>query len=101
MSNIININELQAFYIKMKEQLRIKNKELEDAHNVIDDMYAHAKKFSKFYDEGHISEIKYAQTKRELKNIFKYYEGRINKLNKLIPDIEDYINEYEKEYGIS
>jgi len=100
MSNVVAINELQAFYIEMKEQLHIKNTELEEAFNIIDDMNGYAKEFSKFYDDGHISEINYAQTKKELKNIFKYYEGRIKKLNKLIPDIEDYISEYELEYGI-
>lgn len=98
---ITPINELHAFYMQMKEQLQIKNTELEEAHNIIDDMNNHARKFSRFYDGGHINEIRYAQIKKELKSVFRYYEGQINKLNKLIPDIQDYIKEYEIEFGIS
>ena len=100
MSNVIAINELQSFYFQMKEQLQIKNSELEEAHEIITKMNNHAEEFSRFYEEGYITEIKYAELKRDLKGIFAYYQSRVNKLNTLIPDIEDYINEYEEEYGV-
>ena len=99
MSDVIAINDLQAFYFKMKEQLQIKKKELEEAHEVITKMNDHAEEFSRFFKEGYITELKYAQLKRDLKSIFIYYESRVNKLNTLIPDIEEYIYEYEQEYG--
>jgi SMC interacting uncharacterized protein involved in chromosome segregation len=100
MADVIAINEPQSFYFQMKEQLQIKNSELEEAHKIITKMNDHVEEFSRFYKEGYITEIKYAELKRDLKGIFTYYEGRVNKLNTLIPDIEDYINEYEEEYGV-
>ena len=33
------------------------------------------------------------------KSVCNYYEERLEKLNNLIPDIKDYINEYEMEFG--
>ena len=99
MSDVIAINDLQAFYFKMKEQLHIKNKELEEAHDIISKMQIHADEFSKFFSEGHITEIKHAKVKKDIKGVLDYYQKRVNRLNDLIPDIEDYIHEYEQEYG--
>ena len=99
MSDVIAINDLQAFYFKMKEQLQIKNKELEEAHDMIINMQSHADEFSRFFSEGYITEIKHAQIKKDIKEVLDYYQKRVNRLNDLIPDIEDYINEYEEEYG--
>ena len=101
MSDVIAINDLQAFYFKMKEQLQIKNKELEEAHDMISKMQSHADEFSKFFSEGYITEIKYAEVKKDIKGVLDYYQKIVNRLNDLIPDIEDYINEYEIEYGPS
>ena len=101
MSDVIAINDLQAFYFKMKEQLQIKNKELEEAHDMISKMQSHADEFSRFFSEGYITEIKHAQIKKDIKEVLDYYQKRVNRLNDLIPDIEDYINEYEIEYGPS
>ena len=98
MSDVIAINDLQAFYFKMKEQLQIKNKELEEAHDMIIKMQSHADEFSRFFSEGYITEIKHAQIKKDIKGVLDYYQKRVNRLNDLIPDIEDYINEYEIEY---
>ena len=67
MSDVIAINDLQAFYFKMKEQLQIKNKELEEAHDMISKMQSHADEFSKFFTEGYITEIKHAQIKKDIK----------------------------------
>ena len=36
-----------------------------------------------------------------IKEVLDYYQERVNRLNDLIPDIEDYISEYEIEYGSS
>ena len=99
MSNVIEFNELQAFYFEMQKQLDIKNKELEEAISAIQKMELSAEEFSQFYKEGHITEIKYAKVKKKIKSVCAYYEGRLEKLNNLIPDIEDYINEYEMEFG--
>ena len=101
MSDVIAINDLQAFYFKMKEQLQIKNKELEEAHDMIINMQGHADEFSRFFSEGYITEIKYAEVKKDIKGVLDYYQKIVNRLNDLIPDIEDYINEYEIEYGSS
>ena len=38
MSNVIEFNELQAFYFEMQKQLDIKNKELEEAISAIQKM---------------------------------------------------------------
>ena len=99
MSDVIAINDLQAFYFRMKEQLQVKNKELEEAHDMISRMQSHADEFSKFYSEGYITEIKHAQVKKDINGVLDYYQKRVNRLNNLIPDIEDYIYEYEQEYG--
>jgi len=99
-SDVIAINDLQAFYFKMKEQLQIKNKELEEAHDMIINMQNHTDEFSRFFSEGYITEIKHAQIKKDIKEVLDYYQKRVNRLNDLIPDIEDYINEYEEEYGV-
>ena len=99
MSNVIEFNELQAFYFEMQKQLDIKNQELEEAISAIQKMELSAEEFSQFYKEGHITEIKYAKVKKKIKSVCAYYEGRLEKLNNLIPDIEDYINEYEMEFG--
>ena len=99
MSNVIEFNEFQAFYFEMQKQLDIKNKELEEAISAIQKMELSAEEFSQFYKEGHITEIKYAKVKKKIKSVCAYYEGRLEKLNNLIPDIEDYINEYEMEFG--
>jgi GTP1/Obg family GTP-binding protein len=101
MSNFIELNELQSFYFEMQRQLVNKNKEFEEAISAIQKMESSAEEFSQFYKEGHITEIEYAKVRKKIKGVCTYYEGRLEKLNKLIPDIEDYINEYEKEYGIS
>ena len=101
MSDVIAINDLQAFYFKMREQLQIKNKELEEAHDMIIKMQSHADEFSKFFNEGYIAEIKHAQVKRDIREVLDYYQKRVNRLNDLIPDIEDYISEDEIEYGSS
>ena len=101
MSDVIAINDLQAFYFKMKEQLQVKNKELEEAHSMISKMQSHADEFSRFFREGYITEIKHARIKKDIKGVLDYYQKRVNRLNDLIPDIEDYINEYEIEYGSS
>ena len=101
MSDVIAINDLQAFYYKMKEQLQIKNKELDEAHDMISKMQSHADEFSKFFSEGYITEIKHAEVKKDIKGVLDYYQKRVNRLNNLIPDIEDYISEYEIEYGSS
>ena len=101
MSDVIAINDLQAFYYKMKEQLQIKNKELDEAHDMISKMQSHADEFSKFFSEGYITEIKHAEVKKDIKGVLDYYQKRVNRLNNLIPDIEDYISEYEVEYGSS
>ena len=99
MSNVITINDRQAFYLKMKEQLQIKNKEIKEAHDMISKMQSHADEFSKFFSEGYITEIKHAKVKKDIKAVIDYYQKRVNRLNDLIPDIEDYIYEYEQEYG--
>ena len=99
MSNVIAINDLQAFYFKMKKQLQIKNKELVEAHDMISRMQSHADEFSRFFNEGYITEIKHAQIKKDIKGVLDYYQKRVNRLNDLIPDMEDYIYEYEQEYG--
>ena len=99
MSNVIAINDLQAFYFKMKEQLQIKNKELVEAHDMISRMQSHADEFSRFFNEGYITEIKHAQIKKDIKGVLDYYQKRVNRLKDLIPDMEDYIYEYEQEYG--
>ena len=99
MSDVIAINDLQAFYFKMKEQLQIKNKELGEAHDMIIKMQSHADEFSRFLSEGYITEIKHAKVKKDIKGVLDYYQKRVNRLNDLIPDIEDYIYEYEQEYG--
>ena len=101
MSNVIAINDLQAFYFKMKKQLQVKNKELEEAHDMMGRMQSHADEFSRFFSEGYITEIKHAQIKKDIKEVLDYYQKRVNRLNDLIPDIEDYIYEYEIEYGLS
>ena len=101
MSDVIAINDLQAFYFRMKDQLQVKNKELEEAHEMISKMQRHADEFSKFYSEGYITEIKHAQVKKDINGVLDYYQKRVNRLNDLIPDIEDYIYEYEIQYGIS
>jgi len=98
-SNVIAINDRQAFYLKMKEQLQIKNKEIKEAHDMISKMQSHADEFSKFFSEGYITEIKHAKVKKDIKAVIDYYQKRVNRLNDLIPDIEDYIYEYEQEYG--
>ena len=100
MSNVIAINEVQAFYFKMREQLQIKNIELEEAHDMLNRMQSHADEFSRFFSEGYITEIKHAQIKKDIKGVLDYYQKRVNRLNDLIPDIEDYIYEYEEEYGV-
>ena len=100
MSDVIAINDLQAFYFKMKEQLQIKNIELEEAHDMLNRMQSHADELSRFFSEGYITEIKHAQIKKDIKGVLDYYQKRVNRLNDLIPDIEDYINEYEEEYGV-
>lgn len=100
MSDVIAINDLQAFYFKMKEQLQIKNIELEEAHDMLNRMQSHADEFSRFFSEGYITEIKHAQIKKDIKGVLDYYQKRVNRLNDLIPDIEDYIYEYEEEYGV-
>jgi hypothetical protein len=100
-SDVIAINDLQAFYFKMKEQLQIKNKELEEAHDMISKMQSHADEFSRYFSEGYITEIKHAQIKKDIKEVLDYSQKRVNRLNNLIPDIEDYISEYEIEYGSS
>jgi hypothetical protein len=99
-SDVIAINDLQAFYFKMKEQLQIKNIELEEAHDMLNRMQSHADEFSRFFSEGYITEIKHAQIKKDIKGVLDYYQKRVNRLNDLIPDIEDYIYEYEEEYGV-
>ena len=99
MSNVIEFNEFQAFYFEMQKQLSIKNKELEEAISAIQKMKSNAEEFSQFYKEGHITEIKYAKVKKKIKSVCAYYEDRLEKLNNLIPDIEDYIYEYEMEFG--
>ena len=101
MSDVIAINDLQAFYFKMKKQLQVKNKELEEAHDMMGRMQSHADEFSRFFSEGYITEIKHAQIKKDIKEVLDYYQKIVNRLNDLIPDIEDYINEYEIEYGSS
>ena len=101
MSDVIAINDLQAFYFKMKKQLQVKNKELEEAHDMMGRMQSHADEFSRFFSEGYITEIKHAQIKKDIKEVLDYYQKRVNLLNDLIPDIEDYIYEYEIEYGSS
>jgi predicted nuclease with TOPRIM domain len=98
-SDVIAINDLQAFYFKMKERLQIKNKELEEAYDMLIRMQSHADEFSRFFSEGYITEIKHAQVKKDIKGVLDYYQKRVNRLNDLIPDIEDYIYEYEQEYG--
>ena len=99
MSNVIEFNEFQAFYFEMQKQLSIKDKELEKAISTIQKMKSSSEKFSQFYKEGHITEIEYAKVRKKIKNVYNYYEGRLEKLNSLISDIEDYINEYEMEFG--
>ena len=99
MSNIIEFNELQSFYFEMQKQLVNKNKELKEALSVIENMYSNAEEFSQFFKDGHITEIEYARVKKKIKSVCAYYEGRLEKLNNLIPDIEDYINEYEMGFG--
>ena len=101
MSDVIAINDLQAFYFKMKKQLQVKNKELEEAHDMMGRMQSHADEFSRFFSEGYITEIKHAQIKKDIKEVLDYYQKIVNRLNDLIPDIEDYINEFEIEYGSS
>jgi prefoldin subunit 5 len=99
-SDVIAINDLQAFYFKMKKQLQVKNKELEEAHDMMGRMQSHADEFSRFFSEGYITEIKHAQIKKDIKEVLDCYQKRVNRLNDLIPDIEDYIYEYEEEYGV-
>ena len=99
MSNVIEFNEFQAFYFEMQKQLGIKNKELEEAISAIQKMKSSSEEFSQFYKEGNITEIEYFKVRKKIKSVCKYYEGRLEKLNSLIPDIEDYINEYEMEFG--
>ena len=101
MSNVIEFNELQSFYFEMQRQLVNKNKELEEALSAIETMKSNAEEFAQFFKEGHINEIEYARVRKKIKSVCIYYEGRLEKFKNLIPDIEDYINEYEKEYGIS
>ena len=99
MSNVIEFNEFQSFYFEMQKQLDIKNKELEEAISAIQKMKSNAKEFSQFYKDGDITEIEFAKVKKKIKSVCNYYEGRLEKLNSLIPDIEDYINEYEMGFG--
>jgi hypothetical protein len=54
-SDVIAINDLQAFYFKMKERLQVKNKELEEAHDMLIRMQSHADEFSRFFSEGYIT----------------------------------------------
>jgi prefoldin subunit 5 len=99
MSNVIEFNEFQSFYFEMQKQLGIKNKELEEAISAIQKMKSNAEEFSQFYKDGDITEIEFAKVKKKIKSVCNYYEERLEKLNSLIPDIEDYINEYEMEFG--
>ena len=99
MSNVIEFNEFQAFYFEMQKQLDIKNKELEEAISAIQKMKSSSEDFSQFYKDGDITEIEYFKVRKKIKSVCNYYEGRLEKLNNLIPDIEDYINEYEMEFG--
>ena len=101
MSNVIELNELQYFYFEMQRQLVNKNKEFEESISAIQKMESSAEEFSQFYIEGHITEIEYAKIRKKIKGVCTYYEGKLEKLNKLISDIKDYIKEFEKEYGIS
>ena len=99
MSNVIEFNELQSFYFEMQKKLSIKNNELEKALSSVQAMKSNTEKFSQFFAEGYINEIEYTKVRKKIKSVCAYYEGRIEKLNSLITDIEDYINEYEMEFG--
>ena len=99
MSNVIEFNEFQAFYFEMQKQLDIKNKELEEAISTIQQMKSSSEDFSQFYKDGDITEIEYFKVRKKIKSVCNYYQGRLEKLSNLIPDIEDYINEYEMEFG--
>ena len=99
MSNVIEFNEFQAFYFEMQKQLDIKNKELEEAISTIQQMKSSSEDFLQFYKDGDITEIEYFKVRKKIKSVCNYYQGRLEKLSNLIPDIEDYINEYEMEFG--
>ena len=46
MSNVVSINELQAFYFEMKDKLSEKTNELKEAENAITDMNFRKEEFS-------------------------------------------------------
>ena len=83
------------FYQKIKQKILEKEEDLNNFSKKGSKVYGFDNRYQRLYQLGFITEIEYARKRKDIKTAINNYEQEITRLELLIEDMKDYVNEFE------
>ena len=83
------------FYKKIKQKILEKEKDLNNFTKKGSKVYGFDNRYQSLYQQGLITEIEYARKRKDIKTAINNYEQEITRLESLIEDMKDFVNEFE------